>query len=1210
MTRCLHVCPTILRTPRHIGAMVLLVVIGLGCRSEPAQENGATAEQASADTAESGLSDPATDTTPLPRLHLPTPTDLRAALDRAWQGRDQLESVPIQNGYSPIEYAPHVWRQLVATLLSFDAQARSGRAFRKTELTEKVTSIGNQFERLREGPAGGTAIIDRLRAELLDREMGTAPERWSQNNDLMTLASDAIRLRQRLGYRAHDYVRWYANVAYRSQYEPLQVLQSHLLQGLEQLVLVDQRLRNLEETHLSELLLSELRSTLDAAEAQFSDAERLFDGFVDAVIDNLDRPEWRGLASAMLDSPLLDAEQRQRFRVSLEDASIPEVSDSSLVVAEAPQLSNVGGLDVRQVVRHLELELGLLRLFDNDEAERLRKQIERIEQTSTSDKERMSTEIEQASEIVSRAYRRLPEQAEQLAAGPRERVLLAVDPRDAHRVGTANLRQLLPAMRVLPPRIEERLVVSQTSGGTPIMLEERQFVPFELLIEATLPNVIDAKVEIRYPEQQMQLRALTSSGPTKVDSRNALTLPTNQTVRFEIAALRTVSSGGDPAAALKSIAFEVSAGSKRERLMVQCRLPRPNNVALHVDRPWATVVGQGARLRPFPNRTSSFQFSLANMSDKDKRVDVRLYRVERHRDANFLPGRIPSHWIDRLAIDGSQPIAATEELRLPAGGERISISWRSPQAGGDETAADGAGASDDRPPQPINVTHGMKLVVTDGEQTWEKWIEVETLRPSEYLSLETNYDRLANEVRVRVFPRAEGDGLPTESGFEIPVVWNTRDELNDGFDGQYGGTLTQNRGEVTLTSKVPSNLGRRLLKIPITIDGYPRAFVHAVEIGRDNRGIDVRANWRSRQFRPEIRLDAVKHAQRIYLASRSMPVPELAEGEELRYLESTMMAPFMVERGEPVLVDFHFDAPPEAFGNGRSNDVVEMGWEGQPLQFFSDRRVNVTVNQVTDDGGLLLETTVGDYQSVVIAAEGRLGPQRIVANGRLLAGGQGVARNYRGETLTVILDAKRPTIDAFRLASSSVLVGTPLNIQLSAQDASEIASIRLGLTDNRDDPLPENSLSFGTSDRKQLPTDKVGTFWVQAEVTDRAGHRMRTGDVGFEPQRVRVTAPRQPDANGNPGTAPPAKIVGTLRGYVQFGENGAKIANAKVSIVGTNQRTESASGGAFQFDNIEAGEYELEATSLTGGKRRKGTGKVTIEKQSDFSSKTVRIVLE
>ena len=561
-------------------------------------------------------------------------------------------------------------------------------------------------------------------------------------------------------------------------------------------------------------------------------------------------------------------------------------------------------------------------------------------------------------------------------------------------------------------------------------------------------------------------------------------------------------------------------------------------------------------------------------------------------------------------------LAASKSVILPADEKPRQIEFDGPEKEEgkpeDQTTipdkADGIRKSEE-PSSGPEVTDGMACVISDNndpDEKWVKWIELKPLVPSEYLQATSEYKRDAGRISVHVEPRDDdGDGTPDpgrvlpqglEGESSINVIWERGGALLAKANGAFFGQIDSVRSSVDLWASVPAR--DATVSIPLSVDRYPRAFVHTLLVNRDNPGVDVRAD----RF---IRINSLSMGNLVYLTSPDVPSPELQEGQRLVYLQNSDAAAFPASSDGALLnVQFQVDAPIDAFSQDKQEDYVQVGWlNANGTRFYSDRHVRIQFVAADPGGTVTLATQVTDY-SHRLETQGKQGRFVIVAGGRVRGD------SYLPHEVQVVLDGQPPRPLSFRARRTRVRQGEPIQVVVEVEDLSGLAQARFGLTKGEADEIPEDAelhAATGNALSVSIKTDELapGDYWIQSQLVDRVGHQLNTGDLGFAPQSVEIVA--RPKSTPQDGKQDPKPATGTLRGYVEFGSLGFKPNGITVKIKGTNRQTTTQDGGRFQFANVPTQEqaYVLEARGFVSGLPKTGEAEVQLKTEKDFKSDAV-----
>lgn len=1218
---------------------IILIAAGawIGCRRAPTT---AVATEAPT-TADSNTTAP-----PVPLL----PPDLAQDLEQVWTLRDQLQQPGADDRvWMPSEYAPHLWRRLNARLLDLEQRARGGAAFDKQqvrkvvrEYTSGLQSIGAQ-QPLSEGTdvlrqlaqaagdfhaAGETSRRDSFRAELPElNEAGKSTRGYLR---ALAPAVDLLRWQAQLGLLVPPGDRTYTELT----------RQLHAL--LDGLARYRDCLRAVETQGLDAATAAQLRSAWRDVQQTQDALAQLVNSEVQRLAESTPAGRDDLRVQTLLATPLISASQRRSLWTALERTVAVPAAASRTAAAESslpePRLP-----DRARLREQLELEWKLVTLADPAVAAHPDNPVSRGAATlrgSASDAD-VWLALRDAGQWLAEFYTRLPQRiAEQAASDPAlaQRLLRLVDARDAlrlpERAGADSWP--FPELRIQPPRAAARLVVARRDATTPDVRLSLQWQPIVLTVD-TGHDVKSVSVRVDYDDPAaIAIRRPGQEDPLPPGTRSDVPLSDDGLIVYELRALKLATGANTD----HPVRLQLQAGDLQEELTLPCKLPQPNEIELRAEcllpREAATSRGLlGVQLRPFPNRTTTYQLTLVNLADEPKEVEVQLLAVRRPAAARFGLGRL----LDALGKPYMSPagdvVATAKSISLPADGLPHAITFDAPSTPPSTPAAsEGAAApAATTPPAPATApptpAASVEHPITDGlvcairnlqnpQETWVRWIELQPRLPREYLTVRSDYSADTRRIEVQAaLPDVDRDGQPDlrelpadlQGSPQAQIVWQTRGQVTArASNGVFSGAVPTDGSALSLWAEIPPAATPQTVLMPLTIDGYPRALLHSLTTNRYDRGTDERARRR------HVRINALSLGDRVCVTSRAAPEPPVTEGQPPPvYLEAGAGAAFPAAKPDstgPLTVHFEVDAPLDAFGEpiDEQYDEIQLGWEGEPpLTFYSDRQVDMRLVQVSPDGQIALQTRVQDY-TCTLATAGKTGRFVVVAGGRI------EQRELPADRVQVLLDHLPPEVLSFRPRRARVTQGEPIVLDLETKDLSGVAGVKLALTKQPQADLSPDAATIpntqtATDDRTtlqlSLDTDAntaPGTYWVQAEVTDRVGFSRKTGGPDFEPASVRVERRRTPAKPETPTSGP---VKGTLKGYVVFGTLDYRPSDFQVQIKGTSRRTTSESRGAFRFDDVPAGEYTLEASGSLQGKSVRGEAPVKLQSPNDYANDVV-----
>jgi hypothetical protein len=1051
----------------------------------------------------------------------------------AWTLRQQIQDRSKAVPWSPIDYAPHLWRKLDALLLGGESRYGSGTAYAKEELTKEFRDMVGSLQELKKieekeeiaatdrevsaSASPGSDVIVRVaaaRREFL-RCLNRAGWRDGPESPDQATARALVQLKNDLLFHLPSYLRWRACLAQASS-APTAIDAS--LEGLlGQLPGFLDLLDRLDKGKMDEqdaagrqakwtdtvARLKEKAKTLqdwrDRIEKELKIAkgwERDFDDLVANAGKEGNTAKIEGLLATALPS----ASQRIKLLKGLDAAArsvAPPPLPTKLQLTGLPEGEpSVAQWRQDRLRRSVQFEIDLARLAGVRLADAPVAPVDR----GGAEWQDFWTKYEELGERLGKFYQDLPEgingaivrggSGQTTSLAQADRLLRLVDARDSDRIAAG---ATLLAFR--PPWTPARSVSGQKTAPT-------------------TPK---------------------PTGPDQVD-------------------------------------------------LVVHRLISPEGAM--TDQWIDKLEGDGLRLRPFPNRVTSYRLELVNRSGRKRNVDVELLAATGSR------GRGPADWqhpwdpkTGKLR-PGFQQLAAPVNLELPDGDAPTTIPFVAPKtpapskdAGPSESAK---GKSAERlAAEGVSVVEGIVCAVRDSASKSElgvRRIELRPLRPHDYLFPEVGYNKDQGKITIDLRrAREELDCLPPYSkeaplAASLKLVWPA--EESPGADalakdvrypGKYeamigssdkippaDGVAAAERAEPALFADVATD-PRRTVEVQLTVDRYPRAFLYEVRFDRNRSKIE-----------------------------RERGTCRVA------ILQPPQNNPYRVPGEEPVMVDFQADAPDDAFPDKR--DALEKSDERLELrifdadqprdlcpeearQFFNDRQVDVRLTGLEPQGVLNIRTEVSDFFKVALR---RPGLENIRAKIHLQLHLPDLRESQLRwavlkDDVTVVFDGTAPQVEEITIEGKSVIQGEPVTASFSAtDDLSGIKEVLYGFDLDQSGELeagenPKKLLQPDTDGRWRfsLPTKErdPGRYVVMVRVTDRVGlstTRMKSVEI----------KPKPPEG--------PAATTFSLEGRV-VSQAGRPVADVEVRLEGTVYKTTTDAAGQFAFQNLPGGEYILVA---------------------------------
>jgi hypothetical protein len=741
---------------------------------------------------------------------------------KTWLLRDKLESRSTgSRGWSPVDYAPHIWRALNFRLVQLDRDLRMGKTDRLVDVErihQRLDSLVTAMYSNRpvSSHSGGSETADaRIVAAWNAFEKSADKAHWDSANTRHDTTKKRIRTYCDVFYRSFEFVRWY---------ERASVGQSSLSPNDINKLLID--LKSNEAQFNSKVFpanskvgtLAVLQPMEIAAEDLSVSATKLME-MIGARLEFGAPQESSFLAGAfgdtktlsrdfrievLLDSPLLSAEAR-KYAYKSPGKKFPEVTldlgeDLSKVRNQPENQGNSVGW--ARAKSRLVLYQAMLEMVDistsftppNSSA-------------NTKDKIRF---YEQAAGIIREHLDDLPQTPGQSTIDTWRAVAL-LDPRDINSEDR-DVISVLP-IELTPPLESTILKVNLDSKLE--LISAKQSVPITLEISASNPA----------PQTDDLILKLSQADTTEVDlfeffsieyegkrlAKNAtINIPFKnlQQLKFDIKTdhHRATDNGSAP---FYLIAEVSDVNGSRADSEIQLVPPLPNFVELFArhtetadlirNRSAASPdFGNIISLRPFPNEThpNNYVFWLANRSGRAKRLHVKLYRVQRPPQLILPPGRVTYYktqqippglirHMEKRIEDGLLDTLAEANLTIPATTEvradykkvreleniasisRLLFGPVAPPPSGDpDNPAPKLPAA-----EPVDSQNGLVCVITElaGEsgandstgKTWWKWIEVRPRNPADYVEIPVaTYDPLDGRIEVTITAKTRADGSP------------------------------------------------------------------------------------------------------------------------------------------------------------------------------------------------------------------------------------------------------------------------------------------------------------------------------------------------------------------------------------------------------------------------------------------------------------------
>lgn len=1102
----------------------------------------------------------------------PPEAGLRDLLLKAWQLCDRMQDRDASGPWSPVDYAPHLWSEFQELLLGYELRCRAGAAFDADRLAKDLQANVLPLQDWMDGGGGGLPSTVG-RSPVLAR-LAEARRRFLASGDQSGDVDEALRCKNDLLYRARYYVRWHglaqrASPRQHRLLRPVSDLLSELRSFLDRL----ERLEVLASDGGPAARITEIREQLAVGRQRLEDLRKAIerDGLYRNAADLAERarkhPKTKGIAGAMdalLAVPLLPADLRMRVLAARAGLDQP-LSSADAPPASLPRPPSIVPWS-RRLRDQAGLENALVRLADP--AASLTPPVASAAAEQPQAAERLWAEYRQLGRQLRSFYQELPAaiDARRRSADPptvrsAERLLRLVDARDARRVAR-NAPSLAVRPIRLPATVEPRLALT---GPKTLAPGPEGATPFEITGVAEGGSANTAQVQLTYDPSLLTVEH-HHGAPAVGPGQWADVAVSENRVTLRYRALPKVHN-----AAACSLVVTLRCGELSATHRITVELPAPDVVDLVVDGVRGTAVprpdgAEGIRLRPFPNRVTGYRFRLLNRSGRARKVTVELLA---------LPESVPLQAPSRdLVLDASgNPIPGIRQLappltvNLPADPTPQPIPFPPPQP--PETDAETpTAAGEEKPPPGPQVTRGLACLIREsaaGPPRWIKWIEFSPRPPRDYLKPRVDYDAGRGRISIEVKAASPQDLPPLSSENPIRVVWDTEGALPANATVKDAAELADADAMGRLYADVEADPDRRV-RVRLSVDGYPRAFVYEVQCDRDRQDIP-----RERSLR-EVAMTGPdpNHAYRIPLQ-------------------------------EPMVVSFRVDAPEDAFL--RPGDVVEVGIDEDgdrelrrepSRRFFNDRQAEIRLRRLAPQGTVEIRASVGDFR---VTLSPTLKNAEVALLARLVLGRRLAAR----DALPVVLDGGKPV---FRISAPGrpVAQGTPLGVTAEVeQEVSGVQRMEFGLHVERagnlqpiGQPKVLEEAAVRTLWTTSLPTQEIepGRYVLLARATDRAGNS------SIQQRLVTI---------GPPAAPAPAKTTSAIEGRVLLANNGQPLAGIRISLQGTRYSAVTDRNGRFTFRDVPHGKYTLEAAGTVITRQRRTEKEIVLPQASEPAVVEIRM---
>jgi hypothetical protein len=613
----------------------------------------------------------------------------------------------------------------------------------------------------------------------------------------------------------------------------------------------------------------------------------------------------------------------------------------------------------------------------------------------------------------------------------------------------------------------------------------------------------------------------------------------------------TIVEGQQPKTALK-LRLEADRPSQPEVKEISLRLPGPERwdlVALGTDQNWEPITSGpdqvGLILLPFPSGITPISLGVRNLASRERTVQAEIWiapqrsRLEaKDRPSPLNAGALEAQGFVRLAV--APPVKAPpDSLSSAPTMLKLAPPPPPPPAEGKPPAAPPpqAAPADDKAPKPDPrpaLDRDLLCVLKYDETAEIRWLELRPRHASEYLQPAVRYTKNGRRLDVTVFAKPEAQLRPEGClvSFEVLGSFGGRP-----IAGRFDAQIQQGRSG-RMDATLPTTDGPSEVELRLHADGYPRAFVYRFPTDQDIDGLlplDVR----------NIEIVQPDAASAVYDPDKVSEFP----------IELRIEAPWLyVRQGASWVLEMLEPSNP---------GFVER--LGQPRLLEFERAINCRWEQPAADGGLQIFTALGDFKLTERTGGYRNRRVRLIAALELTATGE-----RKEDEIELVFDASAP-----RLAvplSATVVQGGRLSIPVRADDEglSGVARVEFAIDEQQVGEMKEPKPAVHNGgDEYEVSIPKVeqppGQYQFLVRAVDRVG---RTSSI--EKIRVRVEPP--------PVVEPAAAAKATLR--ITLAEP-ASWANVKVD---GEDKGRLRPGQPLVLSDLDPGKHKVEAKGFLRNK--------------------------
>lgn len=594
----------------------------------------------------------------------------------------------------------------------------------------------------------------------------------------------------------------------------------------------------------------------------------------------------------------------------------------------------------------------------------------------------------------------------------------------------------------------------------------------------------------------------------------------------------------------------------------------------------------------YPNREETWSFRLRNLSAEKRVVSAQLMRVPVDAKAGY-PGAINETMTKALMEGGNQflkdpPLQEIGILTLEPGGEHALVATpvEMPKEAAKPAAVAPAVDAAKTPAEPV--AGGLVLVIREvqvpnalPELFWIGW---KWIQPRDYVRAVAEYDPNRNGRSLVVTLKSDGRAPPPDFAkkpIEVRGRAGATDDLPPKTAQKLGSELAPNHSaEVSID--FPADQAKR--RFTVDVDGWPRAFSFFVDCTPAPAAVAINDDRSARRALQLVSVLVEKQPE--YFHHNARPQFENASllmgmPPERRLVLLGEEEPAAFLPGKTLTMRLEVDLP-----DAKERVSVTSDQQNQPLQeFYTDRRFEAGL-VAWKDGQATIATTVGDLQVRNLDVSGR---ENLAERFRVeLPGANGTGSSE----LNVVYESVPPSVNSIR--TTPRVKNLELQVALELTDlpdgaASGISRARVALSSERRRPAddqfiePKTVLNNFAQTQFVIPTkdlDRKKTYYLYGLVEDRVGNI-----TPFGPDEVRLPNPPPPP---DPAKPPVPKDRGSITGIVLYRTR--PVAGVVVTLKGTGKTTRSDGEGRFEFKDLKIQDYTLEASGSVKNVSKAGMG--------------------